>query len=47
MLQLTLQGLYKGVKMTGFVLKGLIFCRQNPLMFVVPLFAKSIMSKLT
>ena len=47
LLQLTLKGLYKGVKMTGFVLKGLIFCRQNPLMFVVPLFAKSIMSKLT
>ena len=44
---MTFQGLYKGIKLTGFVIKGLIFCSHNPLMFLIPLFTKSILSKMT
>jgi len=45
MVQQTLKGLYKGIKMTSFVIKGLLYCGTNPVNFIIPLFARCVLSQ--
>jgi hypothetical protein len=45
MLQQTLKGLYKGIKMTSFVIKGLIYCGTSPVNFILPLFVRCVLSQ--
>ena len=45
MVQQTLKGLYKGIKMTSFVIKGLLYCGTNPVNFIIPLFVRCVLSQ--
>ena len=45
MIQQTLKGLYKGVKMTSFVIKGILYCGTSPINFIIPLFVRCVLSQ--
>ena len=46
MIQQTFKGLHKGIKMSSFVIKGLVYCGTNPINFILPLFVRCVLSQI-